>query len=93
MIHSNILHQAVSDSIDCIGTHGREAHMSAGGGCRQNGVAEAGDEDTGQLLLSQQRTLSSCQQHLSPAGQLQHVTTGPPFPPQIQTPMTLGQTA
>ena len=47
------------------------AYMSAGGWRRQDGVAEAGDEHAGQLLLRQQRTLSCRQQHLSPAQLLQ----------------------
>ena len=41
--------------------------MSAGVGCHEDGVAQAGDEDGGILLLIQQGTLRCCQQHLCPA--------------------------
>ena len=43
--------------------------MSAGGRGSEDGIAQARDEDTGQLLLSQQGALSSRQQHLRPVYQ------------------------
>lgn len=52
----------------------RCTYMSAGGGSCEDGVTQARDEDTGQLLLFQQGALCRCQQNLRSAQQDQIIS-------------------